>query len=202
MTQIKICGLRREEDIWYTNELQPEYGGFVFARSKRQVDIYQAKVLIGKLDKRIKKVGVFLNHSEDEIKQIVEFCNLDIIQLHGDEGPDFCTQFTQRVWKAFRIKDETSFKQLDNYNVAGYLLDTFAEGEYGGTGAIFNWDIVSKLVKDRFIILAGGLTPNNVIRAIEIINPQVVDVSSGVEIDGIKSFDRMKEFIGNVRGLN
>ncbi len=202
LSKIKICGLKREEDIEYANKLQPDYVGFVFAKSKRQVDMYQAKELIENLDKNIKKVGVFLNHSYEEIKQITVFCNLDIIQLHGDENPDFCNQFGQKVWKAFRIKEKSSLNELEKYDVDGYLLDTYIIGDYGGTGESFNWNIVTNLSKDRFIILAGGLTADNIKKAIMTTNPQVVDVSSGVETEGVKSYFKMKELIENVRGLN
>lgn len=200
MTKIKICGLKRKEDILYVNKLKPNYVGFVFAKSSRQVDKYMAKELIEGLDKGIKKVGIFLNTPVHEVKETAQYCDLDILQFHGNEQPEYCNCFEYKIWKAFRIKDTNSLKQLEKYNVNGFLLDTYVEGQYGGTGKTFNWDIVLNLSGNRFVILAGGLTPENVKEATKIVRPAVVDVSSGVEVDGYKYFEKMKIFIENVRG--
>lgn len=199
MIKIKICGLKREEDIQYANELKPDYVGFVFAKSTRQVDALKAKELIKGLDKNIKKVGVFLNAPAHEVKKIANDCDLDILQFHGDEDPTYCDSFDRTVWKAFRIKDESSLNELDQYHVDGYLLDTFVKGVYGGTGKALTWDRISRINRDKCIILAGGLTVENVGSAIKIIQPRIVDVSSGVEVDGTKDFKKMKEFIEKVR---
>lgn len=197
--KVKICGLRREEDINYVNELKPDYVGFVFAKSKRQVTPYQGKKLIEKLDKSIKRVGVFVNSPMEEVKKIANICDLDILQFHGEESPGTLKEFQQQVWKAFRIKDDNSFKKLDNYSVEGYLLDTFVEGEEGGTGRIFDWQLIPPIQKKKFFILAGGLTVENIERAIKQVKPKVVDVSSGVEVNGYKDFNKMKKFIEKVR---
>lgn len=202
MTKVKICGLKCENDILYANELVPDYVGFVFANSKRQVNKVMAKQLINQLNKNIKKVGVFLNHALDEVKETAKFCELDVIQLHGDESTDYCTFINHEVWKAIRVKNPNSLKDLYSYNANGYLLDTYVKGAYGGTGEIFNWDIASKVSREKFIILAGGLTEKNIHKAIEIVKPQVVDVSSGVETNGYKNFDKMKRFIERVRKSN
>ncbi|WP_432662868.1 phosphoribosylanthranilate isomerase [Wukongibacter baidiensis] len=199
MTKVKICGLRRREDIAYVNQLKPDYVGFVFAKSKRQIDKYKAKELINDLDKSIKTVGVFLNTSVDRVRDISGFCKLDVIQLHGDETPKYCSLFDREVWKAFRIKNEDSLKEIQHYSSDGYLLDTYVKGAYGGTGDTFNWNLASKIGKEKFIILAGGLSEDNIDMAINIVRPSIVDVSSGVEIDGFKDFDKMKRFIERVR---
>ncbi|TCO73803.1 phosphoribosylanthranilate isomerase [Marinisporobacter balticus] len=202
MAKIKICGLKREEDILYANALKPDYVGFVFAKSTRQIDMDTAKELISKLDKSIKTVGVFLNHSVYEVNKIEKFCNLDILQFHGEEPPEFCHSYEKEVWKAFRIKDENSLKALEAYKIDGCLLDTFVKGAHGGTGKIFNWEMIANISKNKFIILAGGLTPDNVEDAIKIVKPQIVDVSSGVEVEGTKNFEKMKKLIEKVRGCN
>lgn len=199
MTKVKICGLKRREDILAVNKLKPDYVGFVFAKSKRQIDKYKAKELIYELDKSIKTVGVFLNHPYEAVKEIAEYCNLDIIQLHGDESSQYCSLFRKDLWKAFRIKNENCLRNLDSYNANGYLLDTYVKGEYGGTGEVFNWEIASKAGQERFIILAGGLSNENVEEAIKTAKPTVVDVSSGVETDGYKDFYKIKKFIEKVR---
>ncbi|MCK9267479.1 MAG: phosphoribosylanthranilate isomerase [Alkaliphilus sp.] len=197
--EIKICGLRREEDIDYVNKLKPDYVGFVFAKSKRQVTPYKAKKLIEELDKSIKKVGVFVNQNKEHIKQIAKICNLDVLQFHGDEKPGDIVGFEQKVWKSFSIKDKSSFKYMKYYDVNGYLLDTFIEGKKGGTGKVFDWDLISCLNKDGFIILAGGLNSENIDVAIKKVRPQVVDISSGVEVDGHKDFNKMKRIIEKAR---
>lgn len=196
---IKICGLKCENDILYANKLKPDYVGFVFAKSKRQIDKYLAKDLINKLDRNIKTVGVFLNDPAGTVKEIAEFCKLDIIQLHGDESSNYCSLLDKEVWKAFRVKTKESLNNLEHYNTHGYLLDTYIKGVYGGTGEAFNWTLASKVSKEKFIILAGGLSHMNIDKAINIINPAVVDVSSGVETNDHKDFDKMKKFIEKVR---
>ncbi len=202
MTKVKICGLKCENDIDYVNELMPDYVGFVFAKSKRQVDKFKAKQLIEKLDKKIKKVGVFLNRPLSELNEIAEFCELDIVQLHGDEPAEYCNQVNHNVWKAFRIKTAEDMKHIHQYDIKGCLLDTYVKDAYGGTGEVFNWDVASHISKENFVILAGGLKEDNIEKAIQTVRPQVVDVSSGVETDGYKDFEKMKRFIERVRKLN
>lgn len=197
---MKICGLKNEEDIIYAKKLKPDYVGFVFVKSSRQIDKYRAKELIMGLDRSIKKVGVFLNTPANEVNEIAKYCNLDILQFHGDEEPVYCNSFEHEIWKAFRVKDTNSLKELERYHVDSVLLDTFTKGQYGGTGETFHWDIVTNISKSQFIILAGGLTTENVKKAIQTVEPMVVDVSSGVEVNGVKDFEKMKKFIENVSG--
>jgi phosphoribosylanthranilate isomerase len=137
LTKVKICGLKREEDILYVNKLKPDYVGFVFAESIRKVDKYRAKELTGGLDRSIKKVGVFLNESMEKVNEIADYCGLDVLQFHGDENPKYCNSFQHEIWKAFRIKDIHSLNEFERYNVDGFLLDTYIKGEYGGTGKTF-----------------------------------------------------------------
>lgn len=197
--KIKICGLRRKEDIGYVNKLKPDYVGFIFAPSKRQVSLYRARDLIRGLDQGIKKVGVFVNESRERVEEIGEACRLDILQFHGEEGVDLVTGFKRDVWKAFSIKDENSLKDIGSYRVDGYLLDSFYEGKRGGTGKTFNWDLVAHLHREKFIILAGGLNLDNIGRAIARVRPQVVDLNSGVETGGYKDFNKMKTIIEKLR---
>ncbi len=146
-------------------------------------------------------IGVFANENYKKVKDIADYCKLDVLQLHGSEDLGYCRSLSQyKIWKAFRIRNKESINQINYYNVNGILLDTFSKSKYGGTGNVFDWNIVSKLSQRYFTILAGGLNPNNVLCAINIVNPNVVDVSSGVEIDEIKDFEKIKKFIENVRG--
>lgn len=202
MTKVKICGLKRQEDIEFANRVKPDYVGFVFAKSSRQVDQHRAKKLIMALDPSIKKVGVFLNAPREEVIKIATHCQLDILQLHGDEDPTYCKGFDFPIWKAFRVKNKESLKELVNYKVDGVLLDTYVKGQYGGTGQTFNWGLVPAISNARFTILAGGLTTTNIVEAIVTANPTVVDVSGGVESNGVKDYEKMKVLIEKVRGLD
>lgn len=197
--KIKICGLRREEDIVCVNKLKPDYVGFIFAKSKRQVTVSEAKKLVGNLDKDIKKVGVFVNSDIKIVKNISEICSLDILQFHGDETSEYINKFQQETWKSFNIKDKNSLDELNNYKVDGYLLDSFVHGERGGTGKAFDWELINLSKREKFIILAGGLCFENISLGIEKISPNVVDINSGVEINGYKDFNKMKKIIKKVR---
>ncbi|MPW26712.1 phosphoribosylanthranilate isomerase [Alkalibaculum sp. M08DMB] len=201
MTGIKICGLTREEDIYFINSTRPEYIGFVFAKSKRQVDPHKCKRLISLLDSDIKVVGVFVNSCPKEINDIVDYCKIDIVQLHGNEKQEMCNDINSKVWKAFRVKDKYSLDKLKEYKVDGYLLDAYDVDQFGGTGSSFNWSLVKDARLDKEIILAGGITPDNVQNAIRETNAQIIDISSGVETNGIKDFDKIKTLIERVREI-
>ena len=202
MVKVKICGLRRKEDIEYANELKPDYVGFVFAKSKRQVEVEQALYLISFLDKEIKTVGVFVNEPVENVLKIAQTLNLDVLQFHGDETQDYVDNFKNfTVWKAIRIKDKEDLEKTKEFRVNSFVFDTLTKKEYGGTGKTFNWEVLKGFELNVPIILAGGLNENNVEEAIKIVNPYGVDVSSGVETEGYKDFKKMKSFIEKVRGI-
>ena len=219
MTKVKICGLTRKEDIEYVNELRPDYVGFVFAKSKRQVPLDKAKKLINLLDKNIQTVGVFQDEEIDNVKHIAEYLKLDIIQLHGNEDGDYVKKlYPFKVWKSLGIDAEDSLdnndllqdrvkvhkenlNRLSEYEIDALLVDSSVKGAKGGTGINFNWDILNNLVLRKKLILAGGLNDKNVQKAIEKVKPYAVDVSSGVEENGIKNYDKMKNFIKKVRKM-
>ena len=128
-------------------------------------------------------------------------CRLDIVQLHGEEPPEFCGLVERRVIKAFRVRDEASLEPMRNYRVAGFLLDAWSPHAHGGTGATFNWELARAAATHGPIILAGGLTPGNVRTAVDIVAPYGVDVSSGVEsAPGRKDPEKVREFIGKAKG--
>jgi phosphoribosylanthranilate isomerase len=205
-TKIKICGIRRSDDISYLNEYMPDYAGFIFAKSKRQLSIQEAEFLVKNLDKSIEKVGVFVNSPKDFILQAVNSCSLDVIQLHGDESPEFVedikAEFINKpvsIWKVFRVKDIDSLCDIDKYKVDAFLLDTYTEASYGGAGIVFNWDLAIAAKKHGNIILAGGLVPDNINEAIQKVIPYAVDTSSGVETEGIKDRTKIRDFVYNAR---
>ena len=136
----------------------------------------------------------------DRINRIADYCNLDIIQLHGDESPIFCKKIRRKVIKAFRIKDMQSVKKLSSFQVSGFLLDTFSENLHGGTGKVFDWNLALPAKKFGPVIMAGGLTPNNVQQAVRQIRPYGVDVCSGVESEpGIKDHKKVRAFLNNAK---
>jgi phosphoribosylanthranilate isomerase len=202
LVKVKICGLRRKEDIEYANELKPDYVGFVFAKSKRQIEVEQALDLISLLDKEIKTVGVFVNEPVENALKIAQTLNLDVLQFHGDETQDYIDNFKNfTVWKAIRIKDKEDLEKTKEFKVNSFVFDTLTKNEYGGTGKTFNWKVLKGMELNVPIILAGGLNENNVEEAIKIVDPYAVDVSSGVETEGYKDFKKMKSFIEKVRGI-
>ncbi|MBC2396801.1 phosphoribosylanthranilate isomerase [Clostridium tetanomorphum] len=195
---IKICGIKRKEDIQYVNILKPDFIGFVFAKSKRQVDMIEAKKLIALLNENIKIVGVFVNKSIHELMQMVNYLELDVIQLHGDEDKAYIKEIRNllkkkhvQIWKSICISDKRDIKKIHVCTADKVLLD---HGK-GGTGVSFSWEIIRNKNMTKPIILAGGLNSENIKKAIEIVKPYAVDVSSGVEINGVKNFNKINEFI-------
>jgi phosphoribosylanthranilate isomerase len=179
--KVKVCGITNPEDALLSVKYGADALGFVFAESPRKVSPEVARNIILNLPPFIFKVGVFVNFPLDEVRKISSLCFLDLIQLHGDEKPDYCSSLAPKVIKAFQVKNESILSILPQYKVAAYLLDAYDESERGGTGKVFNWDIARRAKGRGWIILSGGLTPDNVSEAILKASPYAVDVSSGVE---------------------
>ena len=175
--------------------------GFIFyKKSPRSVTMQAVRKIVLELPPFVDSVGVFVNETAEQINKIADRCNLDRVQLHGNESPTFCKKIRRRVIKAIRVKDIQSLKKLSDYPVSSFLLDTFSEDQYGGTGRVFDWNLAYPAKKYGPIILAGGLTPNNVRQAIKRIQPYGVDVCSGVESQpGIKDHKKMQTFLKNVK---
>lgn len=204
MTELKICGLYRDEDIEYANELLPEYIGFViyYPKSYRSIDLFEAKRLREKLDKRIKVIGVFVNQHIELIKTAYREGIIDIAQLQGDENEEYIRTLKEKlgieIIKAFTIKEEADLASALE-NSADILLFYVGLGEKNEELP----KILERLksVKRRYI-LAGGLNSSNVSAIVREIKPHIVDISSGVETDEKKDFEKMKEFIETVRSIN
>ena len=199
MTRVKICGLQCRGDAEIINVLKPDYAGFIFCPSKRQVEIGKAKKMCALLSPDIKKVGVFVNQDRRDIERIAGECGLDVVQLHGDETPEQCRYDGCEVWKAVRIRGKDSLEAINAYSVDRFLLDAYSDSAYGGMGKVFNWDILSNYAGKSDIVLAGGLNSSNIEKAIAAVAPYAVDVSSGVETGGKKDFDKVNELIKKVR---
>ena len=203
MVKVKICGITNIEDALCAADAGADALGFVFyAKSPRCITPEQAAEIIRALPPFILTVGLFVNAGPDFVNTTAEVCNLDRIQLHGEEAPPFCTRIARPVIKAFRVKDAASLEAMKDYRVTGYLLDAYSPDAHGGTGLTFNWELARVAKRFGRIILAGGLTPDNVRWAIEATRPYAVDVSSGVESSpGRKDPDKVREFIQNAKGI-
>lgn len=175
--------------------------GFVFyPSSPRCVSVEKARDIIKRLPPYVTTVGVFADQDEKTIQDAVSACGLDIIQLQGKESPEFCERLGLRVIKAIRVKDRASLQGMERYHVRAYLLDTYRKGIPGGTGESFDWAIAGEAKKHGRIILAGGLTPENVAEAIDKVQPYAIDVSSGVETSpGKKDAHKTRRFIAAAR---
>ncbi len=199
---VKICGITNIEDAVFAVEAGADALGFIFAKkSSRLVSRETVKAIIKQISPFVTTVGVFVDEPLDVVQDVVEYCSIDIVQLHGNESPQYCSQINRRVIKAFKVKDADSLLMLSEYQVCGYLLDTFIEGADGGTGKQFDWNLARDAKKYGRIILAGGLNQENVAEAIMQVKPYAVDVSSGVEsLPGKKDRARMMEFVRRVIG--
>lgn len=197
MVKVKICGLRRMEDIDYVNKLKPDYAGFVFAKSKRQVAAEHARQLVEKLDRSIQAVGVFVNEDMEVVKEVAAYVGLEVLQFHGSETPEYVKAFSGiTVWKAAGIKSPENLEPLGRYEVDALLLDSSS----AGSGQCFNWNIIKGYKPEKPIILAGGLDSSNISSAIAKVRPYGVDVSSGVETGGFKDYKKIREIIDKARG--
>ena len=198
--EIKICGIRRMEDIDIVNKYKPEYIGFIFAPTRRYVSPELAAELKSCLADGIKAVGVFVNEDAQTVLKIAKAVPLDVIQLHGDEDEDYIKSLGDgyEIWKAVRLNGGEKIPEIAG--VDRVLLDKYDANEYGGIGKTFDWSAGVNLGGQTPVMLAGGLNKDNVSRGIEIFSPAGVDISSGVETDGIKDEDKIRKFIKTVRG--
>ena len=212
MTRVKICGVKEKAHALAVIEAGGDFIGLVFAPSQRRVTLAQAQDIVGTVKKysdATAVVGVFVNMPAYEVNGIANSCNLDWIQLSGDESWEYCCQITKPLIKAVRINGEQCPEEICADLATGsevlssrryiYLLDSQVKGKYGGTGMTFDWSLARQAAERFPVIIAGGLTPDNVAQAIEIVAPWGVDVSSGVEERGDKDIVKIKAFIETVR---
>lgn len=206
-----MCGLTRVKDIELGVELGLDALGFIFyEKSPRNVFPDFVKAVVSKIPPFVDCVGVFVDRDRKEVAEIVEYCGLSHAQLHGNESPKYCERVARlaspcHVIKAFRVGSKSSKEDFRPYvhSVHGYLLDTYVKGDAGGTGSSFDWDIIKGLKLRRPLILAGGISLDNVEEAICQVVPFGIDVNSGVESEpGIKDHKKMKEFVSKVRQLD
>lgn len=199
--KIKICGLRTLEDIRIVNWKKPDFVGFVFAPSKRQIDKTRAKELKQALDPDILAVGVFVNAVVEEVAAIAGEGIIDLIQLHGDEGINYIEKLRQLtdkpIIKAIRVRSTEDILKGEQLPCEYLLLDAYKKEQYGGSGQTFDWSLIPEISKPYF--LAGGIGEDNVLEVLQKYRPFAVDVSSLVETDGKKDAKKIKRIIEIVR---
>ncbi len=201
MVQVKICGITSAQDGLAAASLGADMIGLVFAPSPRRVSPDRARQIVLALPPRIKCVGVFVDAPVAQVRELRDYCGLDLVQLHGAESEAEAASLGRGVIKALRVSTENGF-DARAYVGATLLLDTHVPGSLGGTGQTFDWSLAVEAARRRSIILAGGLNPDNVASAIETVNPHAVDVSSGVESEpGRKDHDRIASFIRRAKAV-
>ena len=197
-TKVKICGVTTVVDALAAAEAGADMIGLMFyEQSPRHITLAQAAEISRALPPFVLRVGVFVNPQEALVTRAIGECNLSLLQFHGDETSEFCTQFGLMSMKAIRVRDAESLKTLENFQTDAFLLDAHSKSGLGGTGEKFNWDLAVAAQKfGKPIFLAGGLTPENVAEAVKKVQPFGVDVSSGVEsAPGKKDHAKLKAFI-------
>lgn len=200
-TRIKICGLTRVEDVKAAVNKGADALGFVFyAPSPRAITVEKAEALAVHVPAFVSMVGLFVNPTEEQVREVLDRISLDLLQFHGDETPEFCSRFGRRWIKAVRVQKTEQIEQaLSDYRLAsGLLVDAWDPHQYGGTGNTFNWDLIPPQ-RSLPLILAGGLSSANVASAVEKVRPWAVDVSGGVETSkGIKDIEKISDFMREV----
>lgn len=201
MTRIKVCGNTSIRDALAAADAGADALGFIFVRgTPRYVTPEAARDMIAALPPLVTPVGVFADQPLEEVLRTIACCGLGVVQLHGAESPAFCRQIPARVIKAVRVRDTYSLAGLGEYRVHAFLLDSYVEGAWGGTGRRFPWELGEGARAHGRVILSGGLTPENVAEAVECLHPYGVDVCTGVEAaPGRKDPDRVRAFIARVR---
>ena len=200
--RIKICGITNLEDALAAVAAGADALGFIFfPPSPRSIAPEKAAEILRALPPLVTAVGVFVNEPPEVIAAILKRAGLGIAQLHGHESPEICSAVPARVIKAFRVQDESTLRALPAFHVSAFLLDSFVAGQFGGTGAKFNWDLAIQAQElGTPVILAGGLTPENIAQAVAQVRPYAVDVYSGVELNPRqKDHQKIREFIARAR---
>lgn len=203
MTKIKICGMRRVDDILYVNTYHPDYAGFILSEGfKRTIGFDSFCELDSRLNKDIKRVGVFVNEPTESILKYYAD-KLDVIQLHGEENAEYISKLRENcdceIWKAVRVEYADDIAKADALPVHKLLIDSFSAGSYGGTGKRVDLDVFSNVNISKPFFLAGGLNEDNICSAMEKVQPYGVDFSSSVETDGIKDENKIKRIVETIR---
>lgn len=213
MPKLKICGLKRPEDIRYVNQYPPDFIGFVFAKSLRQIRPREAKELRRQLKPGIVPIGVFVNEEIENIVRLVKEGVIDMVQLHGEESAEYVRLLGERleevssskaalshgIIKAVRVASRQDVKKALDFPADFLLFDTYTKGQYGGSGECFNWQLLKGI--ERPFFLAGGLKVENIAGAALEVKPFCLDVSSGAERDGKKDEEKIRRLVETIRKI-
>lgn len=201
LPKVKICGITNAEDAAVAVDAGADALGFVFyQKSPRYIEPTLARQIVMSLPPLVIPVGVFVDEEQQVVRNIMDDCGLALAQLHGNESAIYCRELGRTVLKALRIKDRSTFLALAEFRgragVRGFVLDAYSDQAYGGTGQVIDWQLAAEVAKAANILLAGGLTPDNIEKAIQAVRPYGVDVSSGVELaPGKKDHEKIRAFI-------
>lgn len=201
--KVKICGLTNVEDAIFAEDNGADYLGFIFhEQSPRNVAVVDVKNIVDALKGTAKTVGVFVDKPSEFVNDVAQRAGLDMVQLHGNETPEYVQKIEKPVIKVFRVFDNFDLEQMKQFDNKFFLLDTYSKDMHGGTGEVFDWDIAVRAKEFGEIFLSGGLAPENIEDAVKHVSPFAVDVSSGVEESkGKKDLDKAKQFIDKVKSL-
>lgn len=205
MTQVKICGITNLQDALVATRCGAAAVGFIFyPPSPRHIKPVDAKQIVGSLPDKLVKVGVFVNETPQEIKRVMEYCSLDMIQLHGDETPEYCHQFPVAITiKAVELKNNDDVKRALGYKVAAILIDSRHAGLFGGTGKKSNWELTCRIKDKKPLILSGGLNADNIAEALKSVTPAALDINSGVEASpGKKDHKKLTQIFDIIRAFD
>ena len=200
--KIKICGITRKKDAILCAKYGADAVGFIFyKKSKRYIQADAVKIIIKSLPAFIMKIGVFVNEEIGEVNRIAEFVGLNAVQLHGDESPEYASQMTHPVIKSFGIDESFNFSRVNDYRNCDILLDVKDDMLFGGTGRIFDWNLIPSDIRNK-VIIAGGVSSNNIMDIYSTIHPGAVDLSSSVETSpGIKDKNKIIEVLNIIRQI-
>ena len=206
--KLKLCGMRRSEDIDYINEYRPDHAGFILSEGfRRSVGFRLFRELAGRLDSSIGKVGVFVN---EPLENVLKYCaeGLDAVQLHGDEEETYIARLREsipkscEIWKAVRVRSADDIERWNGSEADKLLLDAFSEGVVGGTGKAADWKLITSAKIEKPFFAAGGINADNFLEAAKTLQPYGIDLSSGIETDGVKDREKIAEIIRLKTKLN
>lgn len=205
-TKVKICGITNLEDARFASGAMVDYLGFIFTESSpRYIDPEKAGAIVNWVEGP-EKVGVFMNQPLDDVNVLAKFSGIDLVQLHGNETIEYCQLIEKPIIKVIHVGESSTKEEIETQvalysEVADYLLfDTKANGKFGGTGKTFDWSLLNEIADDIPFFLAGGLNPENVSGAIEMVQPFAVDLNSGVEEEpGLKDFEKIEQLMENLK---
>ncbi len=203
--KVKICGITNIDDAMVAAEAGADYLGFiVFPKSPRYVAPETIREITAQLPGTVKKVGVFVNPEPELVQEVIDHCGIDIVQLHGDESPEFASLYSRnKVWKAVHLTDAAQIDDFAAYPVSAFVVDSMVKGLRGGTGICCDWQLAAQAAARFDVMLAGGINADNAVEAVRAVSPYGLDVASGVEKSpGLKDHEKIRNLFNNLKKAN